>query len=122
MLDEHFAPYKIDEKTLAIPCILNRGSMGPAEFTYAILGRIYEPESWINCGLGVGYVPRKDVTILEQPLVNEELKARLAVPIKEERPDMWLVVIISFGTEHVVKVPKPIKAPKLAALSKVASA
>lgn len=112
MLDEHFAPYKIDEKTLVIPCFINPSSMmGGDAGAYVMLCEIYEPESRVECGLGVAWVLPETVTILEQPFLNDkgEFKAKLAIRLIEERPDRWTAAITSRGVEHILKIPKPVE-------------
>lgn len=105
---EKLVPFKSGPARLSLPCILNRGSMGSAEFTYVMLERIYEAESKLEGGCVLGWFPRKDVTILEQPLINEELLARLEVPIVEERPKEWVVELHCLTNgKRIIRIPQP---------------
>lgn len=116
---ESFVPFKDGEKIFVrIPCRLNRASIGDAEFTFATfpeldlirLGRVdtsYRGD--LGDRMSFGHVPKKDITVLEQPLAGE-LKALLTVSVVDEDQDNLFVLVVTIGmNEWLVKVPKPVE-------------
>lgn len=88
------------QSTLSIPCIINRASLGEADYVFAVINEL------LNLPSKVVWVPRKDLIIEEQPLTGGKLKARLRVKIEREVADTYDVIIVNEGEEETVKVAK----------------
>ena len=86
--------------SVAIPCVLNRASLGDAEFVFVKLTGL------VGAKTRVAWVPRKDVVVEEQPLLGEQLRGRLTVMIREEKRDSFLVTVVNGGSEETLQVRK----------------
>jgi len=82
---------------VSIPCILNRASLGTAEYVYAVLRHL-------EGGVKVAWVPRQDLTVSEQPLLDEELRAWLEVPVKERSDSSYLVIVDNSGNKETYQI------------------
>lgn len=89
-------------KSINIPCILNRASLGNADYVFVVLRDLLDP------GGKVAWVPRRDICVEEQPLIGGELKGRLTVQVKEEVSDRYLVTIVNSGVEETILVRKSV--------------
>jgi hypothetical protein len=86
-------------RKVSIPCILNRASLGEANCVFAILRHV-------EGGDKVVYVPRRDITVAEQPILSEELKAWLKVPVKEKIGSNYLVIVDNNGNKQTRLIQK----------------
>ena len=84
----------------AIPCVLNRASLGEAEFVFVKLTGL------VGTKTKVAWVPRKDVVIEEQPLLGEQIRGRLTVNIREEKRNSFVVTVVNGGSEETIHVRK----------------
>ncbi len=87
-------------KEISIPCRLNRASLGEAEFIFAVI------PSLSNTKHKIAYVPRKDVTVLEQPIINQELNGKLKIRVESETNDTFYAMLINGGTIEIVEIAK----------------
>ncbi len=87
-------------RTIAIPCVLNRASMGDAEYVFVRLQNLIDHKG------KVAWVPRKKLVIEKQDFQGKELRALLTVEVKEEAPDRYLVSLLNSGSEEILSVLK----------------
>jgi len=99
-------PRETQGETLAsqrtsIAVILNRAALGDAELVFAKL-------ETVDGGPNIpSFVPRKNITVKEQPLVGEDFCASLEVDILEDHGTYFLVEIEEeFGTKARFRVNK----------------
>lgn len=89
-------------KKIQIPCIINRASLGDAEYVFVII------ENSINNPRKVAWVPREDITIQTQPLSGIELNAQLSVDVVGENGSNIFVAIKNDGIEETLKIEKDV--------------
>lgn len=89
------------QESMQIPCILNRASLGSAEYVFVVLRDL------VDEGRKVAWVPRDDVIVEKQPLSGRELRGQLAVRVKEVNSHNCLVTFMNGGVEETVGVAKP---------------
>ena len=88
------------QNTLTIPCIINRASLGYADYVFVILHELASRSP------KVAWVPRTDILVEEQPLSGDQLRARLRVRIEREVADTYEVVLLNEGQEETITVSK----------------
>ena len=89
------------QERIQIPCILNRASLGDADYVYVVIINLIDQIS------KVAWVPRDDLTIEEQQFLGNRLKAKLSVHVEDDISDRYLVKINNSGMEEFLQIQKP---------------
>ena len=87
---------------LLIPCKINRASLGDAEYVFVMI------ENSVDNPKKIAWVPRKDITIQNQPLSGIELHAELSVDVVDEKTSSYVVLISNEGIKESLEVEKRI--------------
>jgi len=86
--------------SIEIPCVLNRASLGTADYVFVVIHDLIEPKH------KAAWVPRKDLIVDQQPLIGDQLSARLTVRVEREDPDGYVVTLVNDGRAEAISVPK----------------
>jgi hypothetical protein len=92
------ARYTAQFSTIEIPCILNRASLGDANYVFAVITDVAEIKRKI------AWVPREDITVVDQPLSGSELNAKLKVKIVSESSENIFVSLNNDGVEEILSI------------------
>jgi hypothetical protein len=89
-----------NQTSIDIPCLINRASLGTAEYVFVLIHDLIEPKQ------KAAWVPRKDLVVERQPLLGDQLTAKLTVHIEREDSAAYFVTLVNDGHPELIAVPK----------------